>query len=87
MKKKKNLIVLVIKFFNILHKVARGNSFLRIDKGPEAGTRCVLQAMKKFTGGLGDDDDREMGDNLVWKKYFTKVSLGAIELKNVFDII
>ena len=47
----------------------------------------MLQAMKKFTGGLGDDDDREMGDNLVWKKYFTKVSLGAIVLKNVFDII
>ncbi|XP_022336663.2 uncharacterized protein LOC111132968 [Crassostrea virginica] len=56
----------------IRKRVARGNSFLRIDKGPEAGTRCVLQAMKKFTGGLGDDDDREMGDNLVWKKYFTK---------------
>lgn len=54
-------------------QVARGNSFLHIDKGPEAGTQCVLQAMKKFTGGLGDDDDREMGDNLVWKKYFTKV--------------
>lgn len=46
---------------------------MHIDKGPESGTRCVLQAMKKFTGGLGDDDDREMGDNLVWKKYFTKV--------------
>lgn len=29
--------------------------------------------MKKFIGGLGDDDDREMGDNLVWKKYFIKV--------------
>lgn len=56
----------------IRKRVARGNSFLHIDKGPEAGTQCVLQAMKKFTGGLGDDDDREMGDNLVWKKYFTK---------------
>ncbi|XP_061163447.1 uncharacterized protein LOC133172548 [Saccostrea echinata] len=56
----------------IRKRVARGNSFLHIDRGPEAGTRCVLQAMKKFTGGLGDDDDRDMGDNLVWKKYFTK---------------
>ena len=28
--------------------------------------------MKKFTGGLGDDDDRESGDKLVWQKYFTK---------------
>ncbi|XP_055998001.1 uncharacterized protein LOC130047336 [Ostrea edulis] len=56
----------------IRKRVARGNSFLHIDKGPESGTRCVLQAMKKFTGGLGDDDDRDMGDNLVWKKYFTR---------------
>ena len=30
--------------------------------------------MKKFTGGLGDDDDRESGDEMVWQKYFTKVS-------------
>lgn len=29
--------------------------------------------MKKFTGGLGDDDDREQGDNSTWKKYFIKV--------------
>ncbi|XP_052232547.1 uncharacterized protein LOC127845565 isoform X2 [Dreissena polymorpha] len=28
--------------------------------------------MKKFTGGLGDDDDRETGDMMVWQKYFTK---------------
>jgi hypothetical protein len=31
--------------------------------------------MKKFTGGLGDDDDRDVGDTLVWKKYFTRVSI------------
>ena len=31
--------------------------------------------MKKFTGGLGDDDDRETGDTMVWQKYFTKVSI------------
>ncbi|KAK3086684.1 hypothetical protein FSP39_021920 [Pinctada imbricata] len=56
----------------IRQKVARGNSFLEIHGGPEAGVRCVLQAMKKFTGGLGDDDDRDSGDNLAWKKYFSK---------------
>ena len=28
--------------------------------------------MKKFTGGLGDDDDRASGDKQVWKKYFSK---------------
>ncbi|KAK6982506.1 actin-binding protein ipp [Biomphalaria glabrata] len=53
-------------------RVARGNCFLRITRGPHAGTRCILHALKKFTGGLGDDDDRDRGDNLTWKKYFVK---------------
>lgn len=51
-------------------KVARGNCFISIKEGNDV--RCVLQAMKKFTGGLGDDDDREQGDNSTWKKYFIK---------------
>ncbi|RUS68993.1 hypothetical protein EGW08_023245 [Elysia chlorotica] len=57
---------------NVRDKVARGNCFLRITRGPEQGTRCILHALKKFTGGLGDDDDRDKGDNHTWKKYFTK---------------
>ncbi|XP_060066417.1 uncharacterized protein LOC132546716 [Ylistrum balloti] len=56
----------------IRRKVARGNCFLHLTSGPETGVSCVLQAMKKFTGGLGDDDDRESGDTFVWQKYFTK---------------
>ncbi|XP_060570893.1 uncharacterized protein LOC132729163 [Ruditapes philippinarum] len=55
----------------IRERIARGNSFLELtNKAPR--TFCALQAMKKFTGGLGDDDDRESGDDLVWQKYFTK---------------
>ena len=52
--------------------------------------------MKKFTGGLGDDDDRESGDDLVWQKYFTKV-IHTVQLLNkpvyanglnvVFDVV
>ncbi|KAK3803311.1 hypothetical protein RRG08_021509 [Elysia crispata] len=57
---------------SVRDKVARGNCFLRITSGPEQGTRCILHALKKFTGGLGDDDDRDKGDNHTWKKYFTK---------------
>lgn len=38
----------------------------------------MLQAMKKFTGGLGDDDDRETGDMTVWQRYFTKVTLAPM---------
>ena len=54
-------------------QVARGNCFLELtNKTPQ--TFCALQAMKKFTGGLGDDDDRESGDDMVWQKYFTKVN-------------
>ncbi|XP_067651800.1 uncharacterized protein [Haliotis asinina] len=57
---------------SIREKVARGNCFLNIENGPHRGTTCVLYALKKFTGGLGDDDDREKGDNFTWKKYFTQ---------------
>lgn len=56
----------------IRRKVARGNCFLHVTSGPDPGVSCVLQAMKKFSGGLGDDDDRESGDSFVWQKYFTK---------------
>ncbi|XP_035829225.1 uncharacterized protein LOC101847791 [Aplysia californica] len=56
----------------VRNKVARGNCFLRITRGKHRGTRCILYALKKFTGGLGDDDDRDRGDNHTWKKYFTK---------------
>ncbi|GFN89823.1 actin-binding protein ipp-like [Plakobranchus ocellatus] len=57
---------------SVREKVARGNCFLRINKGPLKGTRCILHALKKFTGGLGDDDDKDRGDNHTWKKYFAK---------------
>ncbi|XP_025115189.1 uncharacterized protein LOC112576733 [Pomacea canaliculata] len=56
----------------IRQRVARGNCFLRIDKGLYKGSRLILFGLKKFTGGLGDDDDRDKGDNYTWQKYFTK---------------
>lgn len=60
-------------FCSIFQQVARGNCFLRIDKGLYKGSRLILFGLKKFTGGLGDDDDRDKGDNYTWQKYFTKV--------------
>lgn len=57
---------------SVRDKVARGNCFLHITRGSEQGTRCILHALKKFTGGLGDDDDKDKGDNHTWKRYFTK---------------
>ena len=59
-------------------QVARGNCFLEIVEGPQAGITCVTYALKKFTGGLGDDDDRDRGDNHTWKQYFTKVIIMEI---------
>jgi len=53
-------------------KVARGNCFLQITRGKHRGARCILYALKKFTGGLGDDDDRDRGDNHTWKRYFSQ---------------
>lgn len=55
-------------------QVARGNCFLRVSVGSVTYSSCVIYALKKFTGGLGDDDDRDKGDNFTWQKYFTKVS-------------
>ncbi|XP_067933091.1 uncharacterized protein [Watersipora subatra] len=51
-------------------KVARGNTFLQLDDKP---WQCIIYALKKFTGGMGDDDDRSSGgDDVIWKRYFTK---------------
>lgn len=38
--------------------------------------QCIVYALKKFTGGMGDDDDRSGGGSeSIWKRYFTKVQL------------
>jgi hypothetical protein len=65
---------------SFLFQVARGNCLLSINGG---NVRCVLQAMKKFTGGLGDDDDRKQGDNSTWKRYFVKVYEFKVNFHNV----
>lgn len=58
----------------IRQKVARGNSFLELtnQNSSQVITRCIIYGLKKFTGGLGDDDDRDKGDDYTWKMYFTK---------------
>ncbi|XP_070574633.1 uncharacterized protein [Ptychodera flava] len=57
---------------DIRAKVARGNSFLHITSGPHSSLSCIIYALKKFSGGLGDEDDNGRGDNVTWQKYFTK---------------
>ena len=58
-------------------QVARGNCFLHIEKGEHRGSQLILYGLKKFTGGLGDDDDRDRGDNHTWQRYFTRVGAGS----------
>ena len=50
-------------------KVARGNCILETD-GPDGKEYDFLVfALRKFTGGLGDEDDVDRGKN-EWRKYF-----------------
>ena len=50
-------------------KVARGNCVLETN-GPKSKTYdFMIFALRKFTGGLGDEDDVDRGKN-DWKQYF-----------------
>ncbi|ELT97466.1 hypothetical protein CAPTEDRAFT_193426 [Capitella teleta] len=55
----------------IREKVPRGACFLEITSGPRRGVFCIIYALKKFTGGLGDDDDCQ-GNAQAWLHYFSK---------------
>lgn len=56
---------------DLREKVARGNCFLEVCKRDSDSTvMCVIYALKKFTGGLGDDDDRTSGSDFIWQRYF-----------------
>jgi len=58
---------------DLREKVARGNCFLEVCQHKSDSTViCVIHALKKFTGGLGDDDDRTSGPDFVWERYFTQ---------------
>lgn len=46
---------------------------MEIEKSSYKGAYCVIYALKKFTGGLGDDDDRVICDGHTWQRYFLKV--------------
>jgi len=58
---------------DLREKVARGNCFLEVCKrGGDSTVICVIHAMKKFTGGLGDDDDRTSESDFIWQRYFSQ---------------
>jgi len=57
-------------------KVARGNCLLsmtvKIDSTVHAITCFLVFALKKFTGGMGDDDDEDDPDKETWKTFFSQ---------------
>ncbi|XP_037070079.1 uncharacterized protein LOC119091407 [Pollicipes pollicipes] len=56
---------------DIRRRVARGNCVLEL-RGPGATHRlCLVHALKKFTGGMGDEDDEtDDGDDANWRRFF-----------------
>lgn len=55
-------------------RVARGNCVMELRDSQSCDTYadCVIFALKKFTGGLGDDDDRDIDDGFKFQKYFVR---------------
>ncbi|XP_023331999.1 uncharacterized protein LOC111704092 [Eurytemora carolleeae] len=58
----------------IRDKVARGNTVLSLFNSSTKETieDLVIFALRKFTGGMGDEDEEQPENDLVWKKYFLK---------------
>ena len=55
---------------DIRRRVARGNCVLQLRDGRAL---CLTHALKKFTGGMGDeDDDSTGGDDSTWRRYFLR---------------
>ena len=56
----------------IREKVARGNTVLELHHEATQQTQhdMVVFALKKFTGGMGDEDEEQPEDDLVWQRYF-----------------
>ena len=55
-------------------RIARGNTVLRMED-PRSGRvtlDMVIFALKKFTGGMGDEDEDQPEDAMVWQRYFLR---------------
>ena len=56
--------------------MARGNTILYTRDAGEPGSRAVhdnvIFALRKFTGGMGDEDEDQPDSNKTWMNYFLK---------------
>ena len=60
--------------YHFRENVARGNTILCL-RDQETGAEtyeCMIFALRKFTGGMGDEDEQQPEDNKVWTDYFLK---------------
>ena len=59
---------------DIRDKVARGNTVMElIDVSTNTIHHdMVVFALRKFTGGMGDEDEDQPDDDHTWQKYFLK---------------
>lgn len=58
----------------LLKKIARGNCILKYHSGNSNKPvyDMIVYALRKFTGGLGDEDDMDRSSNKDWAKYFLR---------------
>ena len=54
--------------------VARGNTILYVNnlEDGKVSYDCMIFALRKFTGGMGDEDEDQPENNKVWTDYFLK---------------
>ena len=59
---------------DIRDKVARGNTVLEVHDTISHTVQhdMAIFALRKFTGGMGDEDEDQPEDDLVWQRYFLK---------------
>ena len=87
---------LVKKFLTILQelreKVARGNTILYMnDTAAAKGTSSVTHdnvifALRKFTGGMGDEDEDQPDSGKTWMNYFLK-PLESSHREGTFEVL
>jgi len=67
---------------DLREKVARGNSVLYINdlESKTIEQDCIIFALRKFTGGMGDEDEDQPESNLVWLNYFLKPIENATQI-------
>ena len=63
-------------FQELREKVARGNTILYMNDTAAKGTSVthdnVIFALRKFTGGMGDEDEDQPDSGKTWMNYFLK---------------